>query len=119
MQPFELAATLSWLIADDAIGAVDVAAFSHWFDVKFRVSRQTILAPARWRGIGCVLPVAIGAQLARPGRQVVAFVGDGAFLQSMAKLTTAVRYELPLVVIVVNNATNDIDRRSCSIFTTI
>lgn len=109
--PYELALTLSAQVAEDAVIAVDVGAFSHWFDLGFRAKRQAILASARWRGIGFALPAAIGAQFAYPGRQVVAVVGDGAFLQAMGELTTAVRYELPLVIVVVNNATYDIEQQ--------
>lgn len=109
--PYQLAVTLSEFVAEDAIISVDVGAFSHWFDLGFRAKRQTVLASSRWRGIGFALPAAIGAQLANPGRQVVAVVGDGALLQSMAELTTAVRYKLPIVIIVVNNEAYDIERQ--------
>lgn len=109
--PYQLAVALSEFVKEDAIISVDVGAFSHWFDLGFRTQRQTILASSRWRGIGFALPAAIGAQLAYPERQVVAVVGDGALLQSMAELTTAVRYKLPIVIIVVNNEAYDIERQ--------
>jgi pyruvate dehydrogenase (quinone) len=49
------------------------------------------------------LPFAIAAQLAFPGRQSVAIVGDGGFTQLMGELVTAVKYDLPVKVIIMKN----------------
>ncbi|HEY1278180.1 MAG TPA: thiamine pyrophosphate-dependent enzyme, partial [Acidimicrobiales bacterium] len=49
------------------------------------------------------LPYAIAMQHAFPGRQVIAFVGDGGFAMLMAEFLTAVRHELPIKVVVNNN----------------
>jgi pyruvate dehydrogenase (quinone)/pyruvate oxidase len=49
------------------------------------------------------LPYTIAAQVAHPGRQCVAFVGDGAFSMLMAEFATAVKYDLPIKVVVVKN----------------
>jgi pyruvate dehydrogenase (quinone) len=49
------------------------------------------------------LPYAIGMQHAFPGRQVIAFVGDGGFAMLMAEFLTAVRHDLPVKVVVNNN----------------
>jgi pyruvate dehydrogenase (quinone)/pyruvate oxidase len=51
------------------------------------------------------LPYAIAAQVAHPGRQCVAFVGDGGFTMLMGELVTAVKYQLPIKVIVIKNNT--------------
>ena len=50
------------------------------------------------------LPYAIEIQHAFPGRQVIAFVGDGGFAMLMAELATAARYDLPIKVVICNNA---------------
>jgi pyruvate dehydrogenase (quinone)/pyruvate oxidase len=49
------------------------------------------------------LPYTIAAQLAHPGRQCVAYVGDGGFAMLMAEFDTACSYELPIKVFVNNN----------------
>ena len=54
-------------------------------------------------GIG--LPGAIGAQVAYPDRKVVALCGDGGFLMNSPELATAVKYNLPIVTIVMNDNT--------------
>jgi pyruvate dehydrogenase (quinone)/pyruvate oxidase len=51
------------------------------------------------------LPYAIAAQIAYPDRQVVAFVGDGGFSMLMAELATAVKYKLPIKVVINKNNT--------------
>jgi pyruvate dehydrogenase (quinone) len=50
------------------------------------------------------LPYAMAAQWASPGRQCIAYVGDGGLAMLMAELDTAVRYDLPVKVFVNNNA---------------
>jgi len=49
------------------------------------------------------MPFAIAAQLAFPSRQSVAIVGDGGFAQLMAELTTAVKYQLPVKIVILKN----------------
>ncbi len=53
--------------------------------------------------MGYCLPAAIAGQLAAPSRKVVCYAGDGCFLMNGQELSTAVRYELPIIIIVVNN----------------
>ncbi len=53
--------------------------------------------------MGYGLPAAITAQFVHPGRQAVAFAGDGCFLMTGQELSTAVRYGLAPLVVVVNN----------------
>jgi pyruvate dehydrogenase (quinone) len=49
------------------------------------------------------LPYAIAAQVAYPDRQVVAFVGDGAFSMLMAEFAQCVKYDLPIKVVIIKN----------------
>ena len=53
--------------------------------------------------MGFGFPAALGAQLAFPNRQVIAFVGDGGFSMLMADFVTAVKYQLPIKVIIIKN----------------
>ena len=56
-----------------------------------------------FQSIGLGLGTAIGAAIARPDRLPVLGVGDGGFLMSISELETAVRLQLPLVIIVYND----------------
>jgi pyruvate dehydrogenase (quinone)/pyruvate oxidase len=49
------------------------------------------------------LPYAIGIQHAFPGRQVIAYVGDGGFAMLMAEFLTAIQHKLPITVVINNN----------------
>ncbi len=51
---------------------------------------------------GFTVPAAIGAQLAHPGRQVVACAGD--FMQTMQEMAVAAMDDLPILIVVLNNA---------------
>lgn len=51
------------------------------------------------------LPYVIAAQVAYPRRQCVGFVGDGGFSMLMADFVTAVKYKLPIKIVVVKNNT--------------
>ncbi|MBX3732181.1 MAG: thiamine pyrophosphate-binding protein [Verrucomicrobiae bacterium] len=56
--------------------------------------------------IGGGIPFAIGAQVASPGRRVVALCGDTGFAMSAMDLESAVRHRLPVVIVVANNDGN-------------
>jgi acetolactate synthase-1/2/3 large subunit len=53
--------------------------------------------------MGWSLPAAMGAKLARPDRQVVAIMGDGDYMMTMAELATAVQHNIPTVAVIANN----------------
>lgn len=55
--------------------------------------------------MACGVPYAIAAALAFPGRQVVAFVGDGGLSMLMGELATITRYRLPIKIVVIKNGT--------------
>ena len=62
----------------------------------------TQLAPTSG-SMGYGLPAAVAAKLRHPDRPVVCFAGDGCFLMTGQELATAVQYELPIIVVVVDN----------------
>lgn len=62
------------------------------------------LACAYYASLGFAVPAAIGMQLATPDRRPIVLVGDGAFQMTGVELTTAVRYGLSPIVIVLDNA---------------
>jgi pyruvate dehydrogenase (quinone)/pyruvate oxidase len=49
------------------------------------------------------LPYTIAAQIAHPKRQCVGFVGDGGFTMLMGEIATAVKYELPIKIVIIKN----------------
>ncbi|KXK63930.1 pyruvate oxidase [Micromonospora rosaria] len=90
--------------ADDAILTCDsgtIATWSarHW---TIRGDREYYLS-GNLATMAPGLPYAIAMQHAHPGRQVIAYVGDGGFAMLMAEFLTAVRHGLPIKVVVNNN----------------
>jgi len=61
--------------------------------------------------LGWGVPNAIGAKIAEPARQVVALVGDGSFQFGVQALWTAVRYEVPIAVVIWNNGSYQANRK--------
>ena len=53
--------------------------------------------------MACGLPYAIAAQIAYPDRPSIAFVGDGGFTMLMGEFATAVKYRLPIKVVIIKN----------------
>ena len=53
--------------------------------------------------MGFGFPAALGAQIAFPDRQVIAFVGDGGFQMTAQELATAVQYQTNIKIVVMNN----------------
>lgn len=97
-------AVLDELCTDDAIltcdsGTIATWAARHW---QVRGGREFYLS-GNLATMAPGLPYAIGMQHAFPGRQVVAYVGDGGFAMLMAEFLTAVRHQLPITVVVNNN----------------
>ena len=54
--------------------------------------------------MGFALPAAIASHLNDPGRPVIALTGDGGMLMCLAELSTAARLNIPVTVVVVNDA---------------
>jgi len=58
----------------------------------------------------------MGAKLANPDHPALAFVGDGSFMMTGTSVATAVEYDLPMVWIVLNNRSLQLERRMINIY---
>lgn len=87
----------------DAIITSDAGNFFGWLVRYYKFNRPGTYVGPTSGAMGYGLPSAIGAKLARPDLPVVTFAGDGGFLMTCQELETAVRYDVPIVAIVVNN----------------
>ncbi len=65
---------------------------------------RTFLSPGYQDNLGWGYGTALGAQAAMPGRAVVSIAGDGGFMYQVQELATAVQHNLPVVVVVFDNA---------------
>lgn len=104
LRPQSVIRALSDALAGDAIVTFDCGTNTHFAarHVRFQAG-QRLVSPGMLDTMAPGLPYAIAAQLAMPGRQVVAIVGDGGFAMLMAELTTAVMHKLPIKILVLDN----------------
>ena len=106
VKPAVVARALDELLADDAIITTDSGTITTWVARHVRIKRrQQFSCSGNLATMAPGLPYAIAAQIAYPDRQVVAFVGDGGFTMLMGELATAVKYQLPIRIVVVKNNT--------------
>jgi acetolactate synthase I/II/III large subunit len=78
--------------------------FSVWAHRYYEFHRYPTQLGPRSGSMGYGVPAAIAAKAVHPDRPVVCLSGDGDFLMTGQELATAVQEELPVVVLVVNNA---------------
>ncbi|WP_213290501.1 thiamine pyrophosphate-dependent enzyme [Bradyrhizobium sp. sGM-13] len=104
MKPEVVAHELNKLIADDAIVATDSGTITTWI-ARHLVMRGNMMfsCSGNLATMACGLPYAIAAAVAHPGRQVVAFVGDGGLTMLMGELATCVKYGLDIKIVVIKN----------------
>lgn len=106
MKPQVVAHELNRRLADDAIVSSDSGTITSWFARHLDARKgQMYSLSGTLASMANGLPYAIAAQIAYPERQCVAFIGDGGFTMLMCELVTAVKYQLPLRIIVVKNNT--------------
>jgi len=103
LRPPFIMKVLSEVIPEDAVITVDVGENQWWFGRNFRMKRQRFAMSGYLATMGFGFPAAVAAKLAYPRQQVICITGDGGFSQAMSDFVTTVKYDLPMVVIVLNN----------------
>jgi acetolactate synthase-1/2/3 large subunit len=104
IKPQSVIRELHQLTKGEAIITTDVGQHQMWVAqfYPFTQTRQLITSG----GLGTMgfgLPAAVGAKLACPDKLVIAVVGDGGFQMTNQELATAVQYDLPVKILIMNN----------------
>jgi acetolactate synthase I/II/III large subunit len=104
--PQRIMAELDRLISSEDIVVADASYSSVWVTAYLTAGAtgQRILTPRGLAGLGWGLPFAMGAKLARPQANVIGLVGDGGFAHVWSELEMAVREQIPITLIVLNNS---------------
>jgi acetolactate synthase-1/2/3 large subunit len=104
IDPRTLTTAVNEILPRERVVAVDGGNFNGYPAMFLDVpDERGFLLTLAFQSIGLGLSTAIGGALASPGRIAVAGVGDGGFMMSHVELDTAVRTEVPLVVLVYND----------------
>jgi acetolactate synthase-1/2/3 large subunit len=91
-------------LAPNAVLTSDAGNFSSFIHRYIGFRQEQLLLSSVVGAMGSGMPMAVAAALRQPGRQVVAFVGDGGALMTGNELATAVQYGANLVMIVADNS---------------
>jgi acetolactate synthase I/II/III large subunit len=103
--PQEVVGHVRQVLAGDDILTLDNGIYKLWFARLYRTYRpNTLLLDNALATMGAGLPAALTAKMVRPGSKVLAVVGDGGFMMNSREMETAVRYHLPVVVLLLNDA---------------
>ncbi len=88
----------------DAIIVTEVGQHQMWAAQFYKYKKpRTLITSGGLGTMGYGLGAAIGVQMANPKKQVINIAGDGCFRMNMNEIATAVRQNLPLIQVVVNN----------------
>ncbi len=106
MKPQVVAWELGKRLRDDAIVSCDSGTITTWWARQIPAKRgQMFSLSGTLATMACALPYTIAAQIAYPDRQCIGFMGDGGFAMLMSEFVTAVKYNLPIKIIVIKNNT--------------
>jgi len=102
--PQRIVSDIKKAVDNSSIVSLDNGMYKIWFARNYKATHShSLLLDNALATMGAGLPVAIGAKLVHPDRQVIAVCGDGGFLMNSQELETAVRLEMDLVVIILRD----------------
>lgn len=104
ISPEYVAATIDRLADEDAIFTVDTGMCCVW-GARYLNStgKRYLLGSFNHGSMANAMPMAIGAALAHPDKQIIALCGDGGLSMLLGDLATIQQYKLPIKLIVFNN----------------
>jgi len=105
------------VLEDDAIivPELDYRTPYYWLDLA--PGRKRVIGQTTGYALGWGVGAALGVKIALPDRQVACLVGDGAFLfGQIESLWAASRYEIPVLIVVLNNRSYDNERNRIEMF---
>jgi len=102
IHPLRVCEALQPFLEDEGILVSDGGEFGQW--AQAGLEAQTRLINGLSGSIGSSLPMALGAKRVHPNRQVFVTLGDGTFGYHALEFDTALRYNLPVIAIIGNDA---------------
>jgi pyruvate oxidase len=104
IRPPYIMKVLNEKISANAVISLDVGENCWWFGRNFQMKKtQKMVMSGLLASMGFGLPGAMAAALAYPDKQIICITGDGGFTQVMGDFLTALKYEMPIKIFVMNN----------------
>ena len=102
--PYHVIEEVRKLTSDDDIIVTDVGQHQMWVSQKYRFEKPRTWCTSGGLGtMGYGMGAAVGSAVAHPEKRVVLFTGDGSFHMNLNELATVRSYNLPIVIVVLNN----------------
>lgn len=103
--PQDILQAINEIKADEDIIATDVGQHQMWVAQYSKIeARKTLLTSGGMGTMGYGMGAAIGAQVSHPDKRVFLITGDGSFHMNLNELVTMKSYDLPVVIVVMNNS---------------
>ncbi|MGN1433190.1 MAG: biosynthetic-type acetolactate synthase large subunit [Ruminococcus sp.] len=103
--PQDILQAINEIKADEDIIATDVGQHQMWVAQYSKIeARKTLLTSGGMGTMGFGMGAAIGAQVSHPDKRVFLITGDGSFHMNLNELVTMKSYDLPVVMVVMNNS---------------
>lgn len=105
MLPQRLVNLVRTALPEDGIISLDNGIYKIWFSRNYKAySPNSMLLDNALASMGAGLPAAMAAKMVNPDKKVIAVVGDGGFMMNSQELETAVRLNLDLVLVILNDS---------------
>ncbi len=102
--PQEVVQRVREALGHEDILTLDNGIYKLWFSRLYRTYKpNTFLVDNALAAMGAGLPAAIMAKMLKPDRNVLAVVGDGGFMMNSQEIETALRYNVPVVILLLND----------------
>ncbi|MCF8062725.1 MAG: acetolactate synthase large subunit, partial [Deltaproteobacteria bacterium] len=104
IKPQYVVETLHRITEGDAVVTTEVGQNQMWAAQYYHLNGPNCFITSGGLGtMGFGLPAALGAQIARPDKLVVDIAGDGSIQMNIQEMATAVQYNIPIKVVILNN----------------
>ncbi|MDE5887713.1 MAG: ubiquinone-dependent pyruvate dehydrogenase [Muribaculaceae bacterium] len=104
IRPEYMLSLLDKLASEDCIVAVDTGMNNVWTSHYLTPSKGRKMIGSFTHGsMANALPMAIGAAVSNPGKQIISLSGDGGLAMLMGEMLTVIQYQLPVKILVADN----------------
>lgn len=105
MKPQRIVADIRKIMPDDGIVALDNGMYKLWFARYYKAYKpNTLLLDNALATMGAGFPSGIAAKMIFPEKKVLVVAGDGGFMMNSQEIETAIRLNLDIVVLIINDS---------------